>query len=122
MKCNSNVSIAVLAGIVVGPLRGAGTSQYAYVVASSYHPNDAKAGAVESYHAAPSGAVKYSNTRALRLNLDQGINDGAFHYRSHDVTGRERPAFDDSKYSEVRGCVGTSGKRRASCESGNYVN
>ncbi len=86
MKYNSNVSIAVLAGIVVGTLMGAGTSQYAYVVASSYHPNDAKAGAVESYHAAPSGATRYSNTRALRLNLDEGLNDGAFLYRNPDVT------------------------------------
>ncbi len=120
MKCNSNVSIAVLAGILVGTLLGAGTSQYAYVVAG-FRPNDVKSG-IETYHAAPSGVVRYTNTRALRLNLDEGLTDKAFLYRNPDVVGRERPNFDENKYSEVRGCRGTSGKRRVNCEAGNYVN
>jgi len=117
MKYNSNVSIAVLAGIVVGTLLGAGTSQYAYVVAG-FSPNAAKSGVVESYHSAPRGVVRYTNTRALRLNLDEGLRDKAFMYRTPDVVGRERPAFDNSKYSEDGDCAGMSGKRRHVCESG----
>lgn len=121
MKCNSNVSIAVLAGILVGTLLGAGTSQYAYVVAG-FRPNDVKSGQIETYHAAPRGVVKYTNTRALRLNLDEGLRDRAFLYREPEVVGRERVNFDENKFSEVRGCEGTSGKRRINCEAGNYVN
>ncbi len=118
VKCNCNVTVAVLAGIVAGTLLGAGASQYAYVVAG-FKPNDAKNLAEQRYHGAPTtDSVRYSNTRALRLNLERGEGEG-YRVRDREVQRRDVVNFDENKYAAEGECAGMSGKRRHVCEAEN---
>lgn len=112
MNCKNNVVVAVLAGVLVGTLIGAGTSQYAYVVAG-WDPNYAKGGeAVEEVRgSAPTARYEYTNTRALRLGLDNL-------FKRFERDTEPEAQFDPSKYAEEGPCAGMSGKRRNACEAG----
>jgi len=110
MKFKNNVVVAVLAGIVAGTLLGAGTSQYAFVIAA-YNPTAAKEGLVEELHGAPRGSYEYSNTRALRF----GIGDL---FRKITRQENDEVNFDESKYAADGPCEGLSGTRRHVCEAG----
>jgi len=105
----------VLAGVVVGTLLGAGTSQYAYVVAG-FSPNVAKT-FEQQYHNAPAtNTVRYTNTRALRDSAERG--GPAFLVRERSAARRDDVEFDESKYATDGPCTGMSGKRRHACEAG----
>ncbi|MCF7844793.1 MAG: hypothetical protein K9M03_03125 [Kiritimatiellales bacterium] len=110
MQCNNNVAIAALVGIVAGVLLGAGTAQYAQVLAFQGMPPSAAAELDNSAdHYSRSVARERSDTGIYRLRTPRTIeiplNLGAVR-----TMRSAAPTYEMPKH-----CEGYSGSRLVKC-------
>jgi len=105
MKCQNNVVLAVLSGVVVGVLLGAGSAQYAQLVAyQAFSPDYAK-----------TAQDSRENPQIYRQRSDKGFYvlpmERTAEQAEEDVIHRAAPAetLDPN-------CAVFSGRRRALCE------